>query len=112
VRQRLLGGAHLQEQFLGAAADSKLPAPVAEVPFDLAAEARDGVGVRLSPLTGSKFLTIPIVVLAASRQPDDIQRCYSLHANAYIVKPSDFDGFAQAIQQIAGCFLGLMTLPP
>ncbi len=36
----------------------------------------------------------------------------AMHANAYIVKLSDPDGFAQVIQQIAGCFLGLITLPP
>jgi len=33
-------------------------------------------------------------VLTTSRAPDDIQRCYSLHANAYIIKPPDFDSLA------------------
>jgi len=32
--QGLLGGAHLQQQFLVLAADPDLPAPVAEVPFE------------------------------------------------------------------------------
>jgi hypothetical protein len=31
--QILFGGAHLQQQFLGAAADPHLPAPVAEMPW-------------------------------------------------------------------------------
>ena len=57
-------------------------------------------------------LTIPIVVLTTSRRAEDIQQCYARHANAYIVKPSDFDGFAHLIQQLAGCFLSLISLPP
>jgi len=52
------------------------------------------------------------VVLTTSQAPDDIQRCYSLHANAYIIKPHDFDGFADVIKQVATCFLGLISLPP
>jgi DNA-binding NarL/FixJ family response regulator len=59
----------------------------------------------------TEFLSIPIVVLTTSQAPDDIQRCYSLHANAYIIKPSDFDGFADVIKQVATCFLGLISLP-
>lgn len=58
------------------------------------------------------LLTIPIVVLATSRRAEDIRQCYSRHVNAYIVKPSDFDGFAHLIQQLAACFLGLISLPP
>jgi hypothetical protein len=34
-----------------------------------------------------------------------------MHANAYIIKPSDFDGFADVIKQVATCFLGLISLP-
>ncbi|MBV9206479.1 MAG: response regulator [Actinobacteria bacterium] len=58
------------------------------------------------------LLTIPVVVLATSRRAEDIRECYSRHANAYIVKPSDFDGFAHLIQQLAACFLNLISLPP
>ena len=50
--QGLLGGAHLQEQFLGLAAGPDLPAAVAEVPFDLPAEPRQGVGAQALPVAG------------------------------------------------------------
>jgi CheY-like chemotaxis protein len=36
---------------------------------------------------------IPVVVLSSSRHHDDIRRSYEMHANTYIVKPADFDGF-------------------
>jgi CheY-like chemotaxis protein len=59
-----------------------------------------------------QLMMIPVVVLTSSSNPDDVRRSYALHANAYIVKPRDFDGFAQVIRQIDACFLGLIQLPP
>jgi hypothetical protein len=49
------------------------------------------------------------VITAGS--PKDTQRCYSLHANAYVTKPKDFDGMSEVIRQIAACFLDLIKLP-
>lgn len=39
-------------------------------------------------------MIIPVVILSSSRHPDDIRRSYELHANTYIVKPADFNGFS------------------
>jgi CheY-like chemotaxis protein len=80
--------------------------------LDLNLPIRSGLEVLADLKGDTDFLTIPIVVLATSQRPDDIRQCYSLHANAFIVKPTDFDGFAHVIQQIASCFLSLVTLPP
>jgi hypothetical protein len=52
LRQGLLGGAHLQQQFLVLAADPDLPAPVAEMPFDLATDTWLGVGGQAVPEAG------------------------------------------------------------
>jgi CheY-like chemotaxis protein len=79
--------------------------------LDLNLPVTDGVAV-LADLKGDpEFLAIPVVVLTTSRSHRDIQQCYELRANAYIVKPADFDGFADVIQQIAKCFLDLISLP-
>jgi CheY-like chemotaxis protein len=51
------------------------------------------------------------VVLTGSHRKDDIQRAYALHANAYITKPPDFDGYTAVIGQIATCFASLIQLP-
>ena len=53
-----------------------------------------------------------MVILSSSRDPGDIKRCYELHANAYIVKPTGFDGFDDMIKQIDACFAGLIQPPP
>jgi two-component system response regulator len=45
---------------------------------------------------------IPVVILTSSREDPDIQECYRLGANGYVVKPVDFDAFHKAV-----CDLGL-----
>jgi CheY-like chemotaxis protein len=44
---------------------------------------------------------IPIVVLTGSRASDDLAQAYTLGANAYLVKPVDFDALIDAAQQLA-----------
>jgi DNA-binding NarL/FixJ family response regulator len=46
-----------------------------------------------------------VVVLSASPDPDDVRRTYGMHANAYVCKPDDFDGFAEVATQIDGLFV-------
>lgn len=80
--------------------------------LDLNLPIRNGLDVLAELKSDTEFLSIPIVVLTTSQAPNDIQQCYSLHANAYIIKPPDFDGYADMIKQVATCFLGLISLPP
>lgn len=43
---------------------------------------------------------IPIVMLTSSNEGPDIEKCYALGANSYIVKPVDSDNFFKAIKEI------------
>lgn len=79
--------------------------------LDLSLPGRDGLEILAEVKTDADLLTIPVVVLTSSRSPEDIQRCYSLHANAYVTKPKDFDGISEVIRQITVCFLDLIDLP-
>lgn len=79
--------------------------------LDLDLPLRNGLEVLAELKTDRDLLTIPVVVVTSSRAEKDIQRSYALHANAYITKPSDFDGLSDVIQRIAGCFLDLIELP-
>jgi CheY-like chemotaxis protein len=54
---------------------------------------------------------LPIVVLTSSREEPDIQTCYSLGVNSYIVKPVDFQQFTDAVRQ-AGLYWLLLNEPP
>jgi CheY-like chemotaxis protein len=57
------------------------------------------------------LLVIPVVMLTTSRAEEDIIRSYSLHANAFVTKPVDFEHFIEAIRQIDNFFLTLVCLP-
>ena len=57
------------------------------------------------------LLSIPVVVLTTSQAEEDILRSYSLHANAYISKPVDFERFIDVVRQIDDFFLTLVKLP-
>jgi len=55
---------------------------------------------------------IPVVVLTTSQADEDILRSYSLHANAYVTKPVDFERFIAVIRQIDEFFVSVVKLPP
>jgi CheY-like chemotaxis protein len=63
--------------------------------------------VKDDPLTRS----IPVVILTSSKEHPDIQKCYNLGANSYIVKPVNFESFAEAIKNL-GFYWLLMNQPP
>ena len=54
---------------------------------------------------------IPVVVLTTSQAEEDVLRSYQLHANAYVTKPVDFEGFIEAIKQIDHFFVSVVQLP-
>lgn len=55
--------------------------------------------------------SIPVLVFSTSDDHRDVNACYALGANGYIKKPHDLDGFVEALQAIAGFWLGAAVLP-
>ena len=43
---------------------------------------------------------IPVVMLTSSKEDPDIQKCYDLGANSYVVKPVEFEEFQKAISDL------------
>jgi CheY-like chemotaxis protein len=72
---------------------------------------RSGLELLAELKQDADLLVIPVVMLTTSRAEEDILRSYSLHANAFITKPVDFEHFIEAIRQIDDFFLTLVCLP-
>jgi CheY-like chemotaxis protein len=71
----------------------------------------DGLEVLRTMKSDPKLQHIPVVMLTSSRQGPDVDECYRLGANAYVVKPVDFVQFTEAIKTI-GKFWAVLNEPP
>ena len=54
--------------------------------------------------------SIPVVIVTSSREDPDIKTAYALGANSYVVKPVDFDAFAEAMSSL-GLYWLLVNQP-
>jgi CheY-like chemotaxis protein len=54
---------------------------------------------------------IPVVVLTSSSAEEDIVQSYDHHANAYLTKPVDFDGFLDIVGRIEDFWLTVVKRP-
>jgi CheY-like chemotaxis protein len=79
--------------------------------LDLKMPRLDGVEVLRQMKADSGLRGIPVVVLTSSREEPDLKRSYELGANAYVVKPVDFQQFVDAVKQI-GIFWAVTNQAP
>lgn len=79
--------------------------------LDLNLPRMDGREVLAAVKEDPQLRSIPVVVLTTSEADEDIARSYSLHANAYVTKPVDFDRFIAVVQQIDDFFVSVVKLP-
>lgn len=56
--------------------------------------------------------TIPVIMLSASDRDEDVVKSYELGANAYIVKPVEFEKFQHAIEVLGEYWIVIARLPP
>jgi CheY-like chemotaxis protein len=79
--------------------------------LDLNLPRKDGREVLEEMKTDESLMSIPVVVLTTSSSEADIQRSYMLHANCYISKPVDMEGFMTVVQSIDDFWLSVVKLP-
>lgn len=75
------------------------PLPVL-VLLDLKLPRRSGAEVLMWIRQQPQLRRLPVVVLTSSREYADVNRIYDLGANAYIVKPADFDQLVSILRTL------------
>lgn len=79
--------------------------------LDLNLPRMDGREVLGAMKSDDQLRRIPVVVLTTSEAEEDVLRSYSLHANAYVTKPVDFERFIDVVRQIDEFFVSVVRLP-
>lgn len=68
--------------------------------LDLKLPKISGIEVLKQLKANDETKVIPVVILTSSKEEMDIEKCYSLGANSYIIKPIAFDMFMKAISEL------------
>ena len=79
--------------------------------LDLKLPKLDGLQVLRQLKADEQMRLVPMVILTSSRESRDLEECYRLGVNAYVVKPVRFTDFIEAVKQI-GVFWALINEPP
>jgi two-component system response regulator len=79
--------------------------------LDLNLPKKDGREVLEEVKSDERLKTIPVVILTTSKDEVDVIKAYGLHANCYIVKPVDFEKFAEIVKNIETFWFAVVTLP-
>ena len=79
--------------------------------LDLKLPKVDGLEVLARIKGDARTRRIPVVMLTSSKEQNDVLESYDLGVNSYIVKPVNFERFAEAIQQLGLYWLLTNHLP-
>lgn len=79
--------------------------------LDLKLPKVDGLEVLRRIRAGNRTCNVPVVILTASREQEDIVAGYRSGANAYVRKPVKFAEFTEAVK-VLGMFWLLVNEPP
>jgi len=100
--RRVSNGAELIEYLAGENAYADREAhPLPElILLDLKMPSLGGFDVLIWLRNHDKLKHLPAVVFSASDNPHDLQQSRALGATAYLVKPSEYDGYPKVVQAL------------
>ena len=70
----------------------------------------DGIEVLEKVKQDPELKKIPVIMLTAIDDPRMIERCHSLGCSVYIVKPVEYEDFADAVRKV-GLLLSVVEVP-
>lgn len=85
-----------------------------ETPYLLLLDIRmpqvDGVEVLRQVKLDPELRKIPVIILTTTDDPREVERCHTIGCASYIVKPVDYNKFAEAVNGL-GLYLSLVQVP-
>jgi CheY-like chemotaxis protein len=70
----------------------------------------DGIEVLRQLKQDEHLRKLPVIMLTTTDDPREVERCHDLGCNAYMVKPVDYERFAENVRNL-GLFLSLVEVP-
>lgn len=78
--------------------------------LDLNLPKKNGIEILREIKDSPSLRRIPIIAVTTSEADHDVTMAYDLHANAYILKPVDFDDFTKVIKLIDSFWFNTVKL--
>jgi CheY-like chemotaxis protein len=101
-------GKELLDYFFNNHSDHKTPKPYLLL-LDIKMPLMDGITALEKIKSNPELRKIPVFMLTTTDNPGEITHCYQIGCDFYIVKPSDYMKFMQAIENL-GAFLSMPGL--
>lgn len=79
--------------------------------LDLNLPKKEGIKVLEEIKNDEKLCKIPIIIFSTSSSRENIDKCYQIGANAYIIKPIDFNEFQKIMDNLRQFWLNVIELP-
>jgi CheY-like chemotaxis protein len=90
------------------------PHRVAETPYLVLLDIRmpqvDGVEVLRQLKQDPELRKMPVIMLTTTDDPREVERCHAIGCSSYMVKPVDYDKFAEAVKSL-GLYISLVEVP-
>ena len=78
--------------------------------LDIKMPKMDGFSVLEKVKSDPQLRLIPVLMLTSTDDQTEINRCYHLGANSYVVKPISYDAFQERVKSL-GLFLDIVRFP-
>ena len=78
--------------------------------LDIKMPKMDGFSVLEKIKSDPNLRTVPVLMLTSTDDQVEVNRCYALGANSYIVKPVKYEEFQERLKAL-GLFLDIVRLP-
>ncbi len=79
---------------------NRVGGPPKMVLLDLKMPKLDGVDVLRAMKADESTRGVPVVIMTSSHEEADLVKSYKLGVNSYVVKPVDFDKFAEVVTEV------------